>query len=152
MNLILVDNDFRLKSYTYDEKNKFVNGYFLFGTYFLWFRENCRQRKDFFGEFVELNYLSGPRIASSGFDPNDAPNITFDLKENKVSGKSSCNSYSGTLNVDANETSFKGPMAVTKMFCPGEGENVYIIVFWRNKKTALFSGTRRLKKLKTNLY
>ncbi|RKS92297.1 heat shock protein HslJ [Flavobacterium limicola] len=74
----------------------------------------------------ELNFISGPRIAFSGLYPNDAPTITFDLKENRVSGKNSCNSYSGTLNADGNKISFKEPMMVTKMFCPGEGENVYM--------------------------
>lgn len=74
----------------------------------------------------ELNFISGPRIAFSGLYPNDAPTITFDLKENRVSGKNSCNSYSGTLNADGNKISFKEPMIVTKMFCPGEGENVYM--------------------------
>ena len=74
----------------------------------------------------QLIYISGPRIDFSGLYPNDKPTITFDLKENRVFGKNSCNSYSGTLNVDGNKISFKGPMAVTKMFCPGEGENVYM--------------------------
>jgi heat shock protein HslJ len=74
----------------------------------------------------ELNYISGPRIAFEGLYPNDAPIITFDLKENRVSGKNSCNSYSGTLNADESKINFKQPMMVTKMFCPGEGENVYM--------------------------
>ena len=74
----------------------------------------------------ELNYISGPRIAFSGLYPNDVPTITFDLKQSRVSGKNSCNSYSGALNADGNKISFKGPMALTKMFCPGEGENVYM--------------------------
>jgi heat shock protein HslJ len=74
----------------------------------------------------ELNFISGPRIAFSGLYPNDAPTITFDLKENRVFGKNSCNSYSGTLSVEENKINFKEPMMVTKMFCPGEGENVYM--------------------------
>lgn len=74
----------------------------------------------------ELNFISGPRIAFSGLYPNDAPTITFDLKENRVSGKNSCNSYSGTLSAEENKINFKEPMMVTKMFCPGEGENVYM--------------------------
>ena len=74
----------------------------------------------------ELNFISGPRITFAGLYPNDAPIITFDLKENRVSGKNSCNSYSGTLNADGSKINFKEPMMVTKMFCPGEGENVYM--------------------------
>jgi len=74
----------------------------------------------------ELNYITGPRIAFGGLYPNQKPTITFNLKESNVSGRSSCNSYSGKLNVDGNKISFKDPMAMTKMFCPGEGENIYM--------------------------
>ena len=74
----------------------------------------------------ELYYISGPRRDFSKLYPNDKLTITFDLKENRVFGKNSCNSYSGTLNVDKNKISYKGPMTVTKMFCPGEGENIYM--------------------------
>jgi heat shock protein HslJ len=74
----------------------------------------------------ELNYVTGPRIAFGGLYPNKKPTISFDLKENSVSGSNSCNRYSGKLNVDGNKISFKDPMAMTKMFCPGEGENIYM--------------------------
>jgi heat shock protein HslJ len=74
----------------------------------------------------ELNYVTGPRIAFDGLYPNKKPTITFDLKENSISGSNSCNRYSGKLNVVGNKISFKEPMAVTKMFCPGEGESIYM--------------------------
>lgn len=74
----------------------------------------------------ELNYITGPRIAFSGLYPDNKPTITFNLKETTVSGRNSCNSYSGKLNVDGSKINFKEPMMVTKMFCPGEGENVYM--------------------------
>nr|WP_315208029.1 META domain-containing protein [uncultured Flavobacterium sp.] len=75
----------------------------------------------------ELNYITGPRIAFGGLYPNKKPTIVFDLKENRVSGNASCNSYSGKLNVDGNKISFKEPIAVTKMMClDGQGESVYL--------------------------
>lgn len=74
----------------------------------------------------ELNYITGPRIAFPGLYPHNKPTITFNLKETSVSGKNSCNSYAGRLNVNGSKISFKEPMMVTKMFCPGEGENVYM--------------------------
>ena len=74
----------------------------------------------------ELNYVTGPRIGFEGLYPNKKPTITFDLKENSISGSNSCNRYSGKLNVIGNKISFKEPMAVTKMFCPGEGERIYM--------------------------
>ncbi|RBN51629.1 META domain-containing protein [Flavobacterium psychrolimnae] len=74
----------------------------------------------------ELNFISGPRIAFSGLYPDNKPTITFNLKDTSVSGKNSCNSYAGKLNADESKINFKEPMMVTKMFCSGEGENVYM--------------------------
>lgn len=74
----------------------------------------------------ELNHITGSRIAFDGLYPDQKPTITFDIKENRVSGKNSCNSYFGPLALDGNKINFKGPMGATKMFCPGEGENVYM--------------------------
>lgn len=75
----------------------------------------------------ELHYISGPRIAFDGLYPNKKPFITFDLKENRVSGNNSCNSYSGKLAIDGNKISFEDPMATTKMMCmDAKGEMVYM--------------------------
>ncbi|WP_035671229.1 META domain-containing protein [Flavobacterium sp. 83] len=75
----------------------------------------------------ELNYIAGPRISFGGLYPNKKPNIIFDLKENRVLGNASCNRYSGKLNVDGNNISFKDPIAMTKMMCMDiQGESVYM--------------------------
>lgn len=77
----------------------------------------------------ELSYISGSRIAFEGLYPNKKPIITFDLKENRVSGNNSCNNYSGKLAVDGNKISFKAPMATTKMMCmDAKGETVYMAI------------------------
>ena len=75
----------------------------------------------------QLNYISGPRIAFDGLYPDKKPTIIFDLKENRVSGNNSCNQYFGALNVDGNTINFAdSKMGMTKMACPGEGENVFM--------------------------
>lgn len=75
----------------------------------------------------ELTYISGPRIAFDGLYPNQKPDITFNLKENRVMGRNSCNNYSGKVKVEGNTIAFdKAGMISTKMFCEGEGENVYM--------------------------
>jgi heat shock protein HslJ len=75
----------------------------------------------------ELNYITGPRIAFNGLYPDKKPTITFDLKQNKVSGNTSCNQYFGKVLVDGNKINFKdAKMGMTMMACPGEGENVYM--------------------------
>ncbi|MFB9076634.1 META domain-containing protein [Flavobacterium procerum] len=93
---------------------------------------NCAKNKN--GDAVsklegnwELNYITGPRIAFEGLYPNKKPTISFDLKENRVSGNSSCNSYTGKLVVEGNKIDFTQPMAMTKMMClDGQGEQVYM--------------------------
>ena len=75
----------------------------------------------------ELNYITRPRIAFNGLFPNKKPTIIFDLKENRFSGNTSCNNYTGKLSVNGNTISFKEPIAVTKMMClDGQGESVYL--------------------------
>lgn len=73
----------------------------------------------------ELNYISGPRIAFNGLYPGKKPIMVFDLADKKVSGNSSCNSFSGKLSADDTSINFNQPMAVTKMACPGEGEAIF---------------------------
>lgn len=74
----------------------------------------------------KLNYISGPRISFEGLFPEAKPTINFDFKEVRISGKNSCNNYSCKLDTDGNKINFDVPMITTKMFCPGEGENIYM--------------------------
>ena len=75
----------------------------------------------------QLNYITGPRIAFNDLYPGKKPTITFDLKENRVSGTNSCNYYFAALNVDAKTINFTDvKMGITKMACPGEGETIFM--------------------------
>ncbi|AYN04706.1 MULTISPECIES: META domain-containing protein [unclassified Flavobacterium] len=75
----------------------------------------------------ELNYITGPRIAFDGLYPNKKPTITFDTKENRVSGNNSCNSFTGKLNVDGHKINFRDGLATTKMMCiDNQGEQVFM--------------------------
>lgn len=86
----------------------------------------------------ELNYISGPRIAFNGLYPGKKPTINFDIAEKRVSGNSSCNSFSGELVADDTTINFTGPMISTKMACPGEGEATF---FEMLKKVNTYSVT-----------
>ncbi|CAI2769102.1 META domain-containing protein [Flavobacterium collinsii] len=76
----------------------------------------------------ELNYISGPRIAFDGLYPNKKPTISFDLKENRVSGNNGCNSFNGAFAVTGNKIDLTQPMATTKMMCKDaqQGEQVFM--------------------------
>ena len=76
---------------------------------------------------LELNYISGPRIAFNGLYPEKKPTIIFDLKENRVSGNNSCNNYTGALKVKGKKIDFKdAKLAMTMMACEGQGGDVYM--------------------------
>lgn len=74
----------------------------------------------------ELNYITGPRIAFDGLYPEKKPTITFDVAAGKISGNTSCNNFNGKLNVDGNKINFNDPMAMTRMFCQGQGETTFL--------------------------
>lgn len=54
------------------------------------------------------------------------PFIKFDVAERKFSGNTSCNSFAGKLKTDGQKIDFTEPFMMTKMFCPGEGENKFV--------------------------
>lgn len=51
--------------------------------------------------------------------------MIFNLAEKRVSGNSSCNSFSGKLDADDSSINFNEPMVTTKMACPGQGESIF---------------------------
>jgi len=74
----------------------------------------------------ELDYVSGPRIAFNGLYPGKKPVLAFDIQEKRVTGNSSCNSFSGKLIADDSSINFNEPLLMTKMACPGEGEAIFL--------------------------
>lgn len=86
----------------------------------------------------ELNYISGPRIAFNGLYPGKKPIIKFDIAEKRVSGNTSCNSFSGQLIADDTTINFTKPFIMTKMACPGEGEATFVEML---KKASTYSIT-----------
>lgn len=74
----------------------------------------------------ELTYLSGRKIALDGLYPHKKPVIRFDLHKAIFGGNTSCNSFSGRLNIIGSKINFTEPITLTKMFCDGEGETAFI--------------------------
>lgn len=74
----------------------------------------------------QLSYISGPRIAFEGLYPDKKPTLMFDVKAKRISGQTSCNSFSGALVADDGKIDFTGPIMMTKMYCPGAGEPTFL--------------------------
>ncbi len=76
----------------------------------------------------ELTYISGRKITFDGLYPEKKPFIKFDATNQRVSGSTSCNSFTGKLVADGTKINFNEAMAMTRMLCPGEGEQAFLDV------------------------
>jgi heat shock protein HslJ len=75
----------------------------------------------------ELKYIIGPTIAFNDLFPEKKPTITFNLKENKITGNNSCNQYFGALIMDGVKIDFKdAKLGMTMMSCQGNGDSLYM--------------------------
>jgi heat shock protein HslJ len=75
----------------------------------------------------ELKYITGPKIAFDGLFPNQKPTISFDLKQNRITGNNSCNQYFGSLLIDGVKINFKdAKIVMTMMACEGNGDSEYM--------------------------
>lgn len=74
----------------------------------------------------ELNYLSGTKISYENLYTDKKPFLSFNIKDSRVSGNSSCNSFTGNITLNKNYLRFDDAMAMTKMFCAGEGESSFM--------------------------
>ncbi|MDQ6481732.1 META domain-containing protein [Dyadobacter sp. LHD-138] len=88
-----------------------------------------------------LNYLMVPGKSFDELYADKKPEITFEVKENRFSGNTSCNSFSGKLNADGHKISFRDPYAMTRMMCQGDGENVFTEALKKVNTYAVSDGT-----------
>ncbi len=72
----------------------------------------------------ELDYIHGSNVAFNELFPQGKPTISFDLGAKKVNGRGGCNNYNGSVEVNGRNIKF-GPVASTRMACPGNGEALY---------------------------
>jgi heat shock protein HslJ len=89
----------------------------------------------------ELIYLTRPQNTFDGLYPERKPRIIFEVAGNRVSGNTSCNSFSGPLIINGNKIDLTRPMILTKMFCPGEGENVFLEILKKIDSWSVTDGT-----------
>lgn len=75
----------------------------------------------------ELTYISGATMGADQLYPNKKPLINFNIIESKVNGNTGCNSFTGEiLSIRPGEISFDDNMVMTRMFCEGQGETVFV--------------------------
>lgn len=92
----------------------------------------------------ELDYISGSKIAFEGLYPNKKPSITIDEKSKKITGTTSCNSFNGTVTITQNNIQFPEAMAMTRMMCPGDGEQSFLTMLKKVSRYAVSGSTLSL--------
>lgn len=72
----------------------------------------------------ELDYIAGSEESFDALFPNGKPTLIFEEGSEKVHGRGGCNAFNGSVTIEGKEISF-GPVASTKMACPGNGESLF---------------------------
>jgi heat shock protein HslJ len=72
----------------------------------------------------ELRYINSVASLQQLY-PVSKPFIKFDVANKKISGRTGCNSFGGALVTKDSTIDFSGPIAMTRMFCQGQGEPVF---------------------------
>lgn len=81
--------------------------------------------KELNGTWV-LDYIAGQNISLDSLFPQKKPTLIFNVNDMQLSGNTGCNSLSGKLEATENKINFNGPIAMTKMACPGNGEMIFL--------------------------
>ena len=75
-----------------------------------------------------LKYITGQQLSFIDLYPNNKPQLSIDVINNKVQGNTGCNSFNGKVNIDVAKINFQGDMAMNKMRCLNEkGENAFLV-------------------------
>jgi heat shock protein HslJ len=92
----------------------------------------------------KLIYISGPTIANERYS-NQKPTLTFSSEmKDQVSGNTGCNNFSGKIETEGDSISFAKPMAMTKMFCEGGGETIFLEILKNVNRYAVTNNTLSL--------
>jgi heat shock protein HslJ len=74
----------------------------------------------------QLESISSLKISFEGLYPDKKPSLVFHVISSRISGNTGCNNLSGTVNIEGSKINFNENFVMTKMFCPGEGEQVFL--------------------------
>ena len=92
----------------------------------------------------ELDYMATPGADFASLYPNKKPSLTFDADNKRVSGSSGCNSFNAPLTLTGGDFRFPEAFAMTRMACPGNGEQTFLTTIKRINRYALSGNTLTL--------
>lgn len=89
----------------------------------------------------QLRSIDGKKDSFSILFPGKNPFVNFTLAQKRVAGNTGCNSFGGEFTLEGSKLLFDKPMAMTKMFCPGNGENVFVASLQRVRSYKIIQDT-----------
>lgn len=112
-------------------EKKYFNIYLVLATICIVLMNTCSSKQQVVYDQAltgswELEYITGPRITFDGLYPNRRPEVHFNAMEKRVSGNTGCNTFNGGYTAEGDSLSFAKNMIMTRMFCEGNGEQVFI--------------------------
>lgn len=91
-----------------------------------------------------LNYINSPGVDVAVLYPDRKPTLLVDAAKQRVSGSTGCNSFSGPLTVTQTGFQFPESAAMTRMMCPGKGEETFLTTIKRVNCFSLTDNTLTL--------
>ncbi len=89
----------------------------------------------------ELNYLAGSGTPFENLFPDKKPTLSF-TDTQRFSGSTGCNRINGALTtLDVNGIRFPDTLAMTRMACPGNGEQAFLNLLKKVNRYALSDGS-----------
>ncbi len=74
----------------------------------------------------KLSYVASQGNSTKELYPEKLPEISFDVKNRRLNGYTGCNHFNGSFKLHESRMDLKGPFAMTRMMCGGEGERVFL--------------------------
>jgi heat shock protein HslJ len=126
---LLADEDY-FKVFPQDPKNVFVNHLhppylYLLNKYQM--KPEIAEENTLNGHW-ELSYIARQSATFTELYPEKRPFINMNNHNLQFSGSTGCNNFTGLLKRDGNQINFPEAMAMTRMMCPGQGEQAFLSV------------------------
>lgn len=90
----------------------------------------------------ELSRISVPGATFDNLYSQRKPTLKFDAAAKRFSGNTSCNTLTGMFTLDGPQLLFNNPAAMSRMACPGEGENVFLEALKKVNRYAISNDNR----------
>ncbi|WP_375445645.1 META domain-containing protein [uncultured Fibrella sp.] len=92
----------------------------------------------------ELSYLAATGTDLATLYPNNKPTLTIDESNQRITGSTGCNSFTGPFSTAATGFAFPEAAAMTRMMCSGNGEQAFLSTIKRANRYAISGDTLTL--------